>query len=72
MNLKERDELINLFEKYGNLLTQTQRQTFQLYYFEDLSLQEIAKIVASTRSGVFDALKKAKNKLFLFKAKIEV
>ena len=63
MNLSERDNLIVLFEKYHKLLTQTQKQVFQLYYFEDLSLKEISDIVVSTRSGVFDALKKAKKKL---------
>ena len=62
-NINERDEIISLFEKYNGFLTQTQKQAIQLYYFEDLSLSEIAEIVAATRSAVHDAIKKGIKKL---------
>ncbi|WP_318034611.1 hypothetical protein [Mesomycoplasma lagogenitalium] len=35
-NIDERELLIELFEKYSGLLTQTQKQAFKLFYFEDL------------------------------------
>ncbi len=63
MNLNKRNKLIILFEKYGATLTQTQSQAFHLHYIEDLSLQEISKITATTRSAIHDAIKKAENKL---------
>ena len=63
MTINERENIIQLFERYGAMLTQTQRQCFQLSLLEDLSLSEISEIVASTRSAVHDAIKKAIKKL---------
>ncbi len=63
MELNKREELIELFEKYKETLTQAQKQSFHLHYIEDLSLKEISKITATTRSAVHDAIKKAEKKL---------
>ncbi|SYV96684.1 Sigma-70, region 4 [Mycoplasmopsis edwardii] len=52
-----------LYEKYQNLLTQNQRQIFELYFYQDLSYAEIAEITATTRTAAFDAVKKATAKL---------
>ncbi|PZW00559.1 hypothetical protein [Metamycoplasma auris] len=69
-DFEERDKLIKLFEKYGALLAQSQKQALYLYLFEDLSFQEIANELAMTRSGAYDAMKKGKEKLFLLDKKI--
>lgn len=66
-DIKDREEWIDLFEKYKPILTINQQQIFYLYYIEDLSLSEISHIVATTRSSVHDALTKAKKKLEAFK-----
>lgn len=58
-----REKYINAYSKYQHVLTQNQSQIFYLYYFEDLSLSEIAAIIATTRANVHDALTKAKNNL---------
>lgn len=63
MNLDKREELIDLFEKYKGFLTQTQSQAMHLYLIEDLSLGEIAEIIATSRQAVHDAIKKAEVKL---------
>ena len=63
MTINERDELIALFDKYKNMLTQTQRQYFHLHYIEDLSYGEIAAIAATSRSAIHDAVTKATKKL---------
>ncbi len=60
----KREETIDLFERYKGLLTQTQSQAIYLHYIEDLSLAEIAEIVATSRSAVHDAIKKAEKKLY--------
>ncbi|VEU78095.1 sigma factor-like helix-turn-helix DNA-binding protein [Mycoplasmopsis columbinasalis] len=57
------EELIALYEKYGSLLTQTQKQAFHLRFFEDLSYQEIANVLVTTRSAAYDSVKKAIDKL---------
>ncbi|WP_029608484.1 sigma factor-like helix-turn-helix DNA-binding protein [Mycoplasma simbae] len=61
--LEQREYYIDLFEKYKSFLTQTQAQCFQLYFFENLSYQEIADIGATTRSAAYDSVKKAVQKL---------
>ncbi|MGL5617769.1 MAG: sigma factor-like helix-turn-helix DNA-binding protein [Metamycoplasmataceae bacterium] len=62
-NSLEREELIKTFLKYEFVLTQNQKQIMHLHYIEDLSITEIAEIVATTRSAVFDALDKGRKKL---------
>ncbi|UUM19647.1 MULTISPECIES: sigma factor-like helix-turn-helix DNA-binding protein [unclassified Mycoplasma] len=52
-----------LYEKYGFLLTKVQRQAFELYFYKDLSYAEVALILATTRSSVYDAVDKAFKKL---------
>lgn len=48
-----------LFDFYGDMLTEKQRQVVELYYEEDLSLAEIAENQNITRQGVRDSLKRA-------------
>lgn len=70
MNLAKREELTLLFEKYKNFLTQNQIQIIHLYLIEDLSLIEIAKILATTRQSIHDSIKKSEKKLILIKEKM--
>ncbi|WP_029513364.1 sigma factor-like helix-turn-helix DNA-binding protein [Mycoplasmopsis primatum] len=53
------EHLCQLFEKFNGLLTQTQKQAFKLYFYENLSYSEIAKISATTRSAAYDSVHKA-------------
>ena len=62
-DLAQRERLVHAFESFGHILTTNQRQIFHLHYIEDLSLAEIAAIVATTRSSVYDALQKAHRRL---------
>jgi predicted DNA-binding protein YlxM (UPF0122 family) len=55
--------LIELFELYGGLLTERQRELFSCYYLYDLSLSEIAEPEGKTRQNVYESLKKVKEKL---------
>ncbi len=48
-----------LFDYYGNLLTQKQRNYFDLYYNQDFSLAEIAEQEGISRQGVHDAISRA-------------
>ena len=48
-----------LFDFYGELLTDRQKEFFDLYYNEDLSLAEIAEIAGISRQGVRDVIVRA-------------
>ena len=48
-----------LFDFFGDLLTDKQREYFDLYHNEDLSLSEIADNVGITRQGVRDIIVRA-------------
>ena len=45
-------ELTLLYDFYGELLTETQREYFEYYYSEDLSLREIADLKGISPQGV--------------------
>lgn len=63
-------ELVMLFDFYGNMLTDKQKEFFDLYYNEDLSLSEIAENEGITRQGVRDAIVRAENILVEFEEKL--
>ena len=48
-----------LFDFYGELLTDRQKEFFDLYYHEDLSLAEIAENAGISRQGVRDVIVRA-------------
>ena len=48
-----------LFDFYGELLTDKQREYFDLHYNEDLSLAEIAEQTGISRQGVWDIIRRA-------------
>lgn len=56
-------EMVILFDLYGAMLTDKQREFFDLYYNEDLSLSEIAENEGITRQGVRDAIQRAEQSL---------
>ena len=55
--------LTELFDLYGGLLTERQRELFSSYYLYDLSLSEIAEPEGKTRQNVYAAVKSVKDKL---------
>lgn len=63
-------EMVLLFDFYGNMLTDKQREFFDLYYNHDLSLAEIAENEGITRQGVRDAIVRARNILVEFEEKL--
>ena len=67
-----REEVIELFDSYGELLTKTQQDLFKEYYLYDLSLSEIAEDREISRSAVNDTLKKAISKLEELESKVKL
>ncbi|MBQ1371794.1 MAG: hypothetical protein IIY70_02570 [Oscillospiraceae bacterium] len=52
-----------LFDCYGDLLTQKQRDCFELYCNQDLTLAEIAELMGTSRQGIHDAVSRAETQL---------
>lgn len=48
-----------LFDFFGELLTDKQREYYDLHYNEDLSLSEIAEHSGISRQGVWDIIRRA-------------
>lgn len=56
-------ELAILYDYYGELLTSKQQVYFEDYYFNNLSLQEIAENYSISRNAVYNSLKEIEKKL---------
>jgi predicted DNA-binding protein YlxM (UPF0122 family) len=61
-----------LFDLYGDLLTEKQIAYFKLYYFEDYSLQEVAEVFEVSRNAVFDHIKKAEDHLLEYEKTLKL
>lgn len=59
-----------LYDFYGELLTQRQKEVMELYNEENLSLAEIAEEFGISRQGVHDALHKAQKALEEYERKL--
>lgn len=51
-------EMALLIDIYSAVLTEKQREMLELYYYEDLSLAEIAQNSGISRQGVRDSIKR--------------
>lgn len=61
-----------LFDFYQDLLTEKQSDLIKEYYFEDLSLGELAKQHQISRQSAFDTIKKAEQKLLDYEEKLQL
>lgn len=68
--LEESIEISVLFDFYGPLLTEKQQTFVDLYFNENLSLNEIASQFGVTKQAVSDALKKAEKSLRTYEEKL--
>jgi predicted DNA-binding protein YlxM (UPF0122 family) len=57
--LRERHHLLTLFERYGALLTEHQRQVLDLHLRSDWSLAEIAGHQRTSRAAVHDIIRRS-------------
>ncbi len=72
MQLEKHDYILSLFDFYNGLLTEKQKKYFQDYYFDDLSISEIASIYDLSRNAIFDQLKKTEEKLLSFEKSLKL
>lgn len=63
-------EVSLLYDFYGELLPNRQKEVFTLKYEDDLSLSEIATELSISRQGVHDALKNGEKALMKYEEKL--
>lgn len=68
--MNERDFLIILYDYYGDLLSDDNRRYFEDYYFDNLSLAEIAQNDNVSRNNVHKHLKSCEEKLLFYEEKL--
>ena len=61
--MEEKLEQAYLYDFYGELLNEHQRQVYEDFVFNDLSLGEIASEEGISRQGVADRIKRCNKKL---------
>ena len=64
--------LSSLYDYYGDLLTDKQKEYFEDYYFSNYSLQEIAENYKVSRNAVHKQLKEIENKLIDYEDKLNL
>lgn len=70
VEMEKNVEISMLWQIYGELLTEKQKQFIDYYYNNDLSLSEIAENENITRQAVRDIIKKGERKLFEYEEKL--
>ena len=64
--------LITLFDYYGELLTDKQKQYFKDYYFDNLSLGEMRENYQVSRNAIHKAIKETCEKLNFYEEKLKL
>ena len=72
MDLVKNELMSDLLGIYGNLLTEYQLEIMELYYFEDLSLKEIADNKNVSRNAIFTLIKRVEKILLEYEDKLKL
>lgn len=73
--VKEMNEILEqalLYDFYGELLTEHQKEVYEQFILEDLSLGEIAKEEGISRQGVHDLIKRCSQSLRGYEEKLHL
>lgn len=68
--MDNRNYLIILYDFYGELLNDKQREYFEDYYFNNLSLGEISENVDVSRNAIHKNIKGSEEKLYFYEEKL--
>ena len=55
--MEDREYLVILYDFYGELLSDIQREYFEAYYFDNLSLSEISENTDKSRNAIHKCIK---------------
>ena len=72
MDIVKNEYISDLLGIYGKLLTDYQLEIMELYYFEDLSLSEIAIEKEVSRNAIFTLIKRVEKILLDYEDKLKL
>ncbi len=61
--MEDRDYIIMLYDYYGELFNDSEKENFEAYYFDNLSLGEISENEQKSRNAIHKSIKNVTNKL---------
>ena len=70
--MEDREYLIILYDYYGELLNDVQRDYFEQYYFDNLSLAEISENYGKSRNAIHKCIKSCCSRLYEFEDKLKL
>ena len=70
--MEDREKIIILYDYYGELFTETAKLYFESYYFDNLSLAEIAENVEKSRNAIHKSIKHTINTLYEYENKLKL
>ena len=70
--MDNRDYIILLYDYYGELFNDKQREYFEYYYFNNLSLGEISDNIGISRNAVHKVIKNIEDKLLFYEEKLRL
>ena len=70
--MEKREYLIILYDFYSELLSDKQKEHFEDYYFNNLSLGEISENENVSRNAIHKSIKNIENKLYFYEEKLKL
>ena len=70
--MDKRDYIILLYDYYVELFNDKQREYFEYYYFNNLSLGEISDNIGISRNAIYKVVKNVEDKLLFYEDKLKL
>lgn len=70
--MEERDYYIILYDLYSSLFSVKQKEYFEDYYFNNLSLSEISENVGVSRNAIHKSIKSIEKKLLFYEDNLKL
>ena len=70
--MEDREKIIILYDYYGELFNQLAKTYFEAYYFDNLSLSEIAENVGKSRNAIHKSIKNTIKCLYEYETKLKL
>lgn len=70
--MENRDYLVILYDYYSELFNEKQREYFENYYLENLSLAEISDNLGVSRNAIHKVIQGMEEKLLFYEEKLEL